>query len=460
MLFNLNFRTTVVLGTIVAFSLSLSSCLKDDPYADLDSIDRELMLLLDAASDGKGTSYFSLPENTDFSAIPQDLNNPISTEKVALGKLLFHETGIALNPKLPQGMLSYSCASCHHVKGGFQACMPQGMGEGGVGFGLTGEGRSKNTDYSDDQIDVQPLRTPSALNIAFQTNILWNGQFGAKGVNIGTETHWTAGTPKEKNFLGYDGVETQAIAGQTVHRLKIDTAAMLANPTYNQLFNAAFAYLPPNQRISTITAGLAIAAYERTLLANQAPFQRWLRGDYDALTPKQRMGAMFFFGQANCVACHTGPALNKMDFYALGMNDLHHGAYADRVFNTNDSQPDHKGRGGFTGRSEDMYKFKVPQLYNLKNSPFYGHGSSFKSIIDVIRYKNAAIPENQNVPSDQLADEFRPLHLSDEQISCIADFIENALYDPNLIRYVPDALPSELCFPDNDMPARIDLGCN
>lgn len=449
----------ILLALCIIGVFFFNSCsIEEDP--SLSNLDREIISLLDKASGGKGVSYFVLPESSDFSAIPQDINNPLNADKVALGKLLFHETGLALNPRLPEGLRTYSCASCHHVKAGFQACVPQGIAEGGIGFGINGEGRAKNSVYPDDKVDVQPVRSPSALNIAFQTNILWNGQFGANGVNIGTEANWTVGTPKEKNFLGFDGVETQAIAGQTVHHLTIDTSAMLANPVYNQLFNAAFANLPASQRISAVTAGLAIAAYERTLLANQSPFQRWLKGDYDALSTNQRLGAMYFFGQAKCVACHTGPALNDMAFYALGMNDLHNGSYGNQVINSNDTQPEHKGRGGFTGRTEDMYKFKVPQLYNLKSTPFYGHGSSFSKVIDVIKYKNNAVAQNSNVPSTQLATEFKPLQLSEQQIESITDFIENALYDPNLIRYVPDALPSELCFPNNDMPSRVDLGCN
>ena len=81
-------------------------------------------------------------------------------------------------------------------------------------------------------------------------------------------------------------------------------------------------------RVSAIKeefAGLAVAAYERTVLANQAPFQAWLRGNTGALTDRQKAGATVFFGKAGCVSCHTGPALNSMAFHAIGMNDLDDG---------------------------------------------------------------------------------------------------------------------------------------
>lgn len=457
LLHQINARALFSAFGLSALIIFVQACTPDhDHDITISHNDQKLIQLVETASKGKGLSFFMLPASDDFSAIPQDPRNPITPAKVALGKLLFHETALAVNPKSNKGLLTYSCASCHHAKAGFQACLPQGIGEGGIGFGHTGEGRIKNNEYIDQEIDVQPIRTPSALNSAFQTNILWNGQFGATGVNVGTEAAWTVGTPKEKNNLGYEGIETQAIAGLTVHRLKINNTFMMETPIYKQLFNEAFADLPISERISDITAGLAIAAYERTLLANQAPFQRWLRGDYSALTPAQRRGATYFFGEANCVACHTGAALNDMQFYALGMSDLNN---AGNIYNINDNQPEHKGRGGFTGRAEDMYKFKVPQLYNLKDSPFYGHGASFSRIIDVIRYKNNAVAENGKVPKSQLSPKFYPLHLSEEAIQDISDFIENALYDPYLSRYVPEALPSDFCFPNNDATARKDLGC-
>jgi cytochrome c peroxidase len=203
-------------------------------------------------------------------------------------------------------------------------------------------------------------------------------------------------------------------------------------------------------------AGLAIAAYERTLLANQAPFQRWLKGQYSAMTDMEKRGAIVFFNQGNCVSCHTGPALNSMAFYALGMNDL----YTDgSSFNVHAGNAENLGRGGFTKRPEDMYKFKVPQLYNLKDSPQYGHGASFKSIKEVLEYKNKAIKQNSVVPDVQLADEFVPLLLTPAQIEDLNAFITFGLRDPYLKRYQPDDLLSGNCIPNNDPKSRSDLGC-
>jgi cytochrome c peroxidase len=141
------------------------------------------------------------------------------------------------------------------------------------------------------------------------------------------------------------------------------------------------------------------------------------------------------------------------------MEDLKNGSIGKNIIsNVNPNDGAHKGRGGFTKKAEDMYKFKVPQLYNLKDSPFYGHGASFSSIREVVEYKNNGIKENMNVADEQLSPEFKPLNLSEEEISQITIFLENALRDPELHRYVPKSLPSGLGFPNNDQQSRIDLG--
>jgi cytochrome c peroxidase len=108
---------------------------------------------------------------------------------------------------------------------------------------------------------------------------------------------------------------------------------------------------------------------------------------------------------------------------------------------------------------EVVLRVKV-QTTNMKDSPFYGHGASFRSIRDVVEYKNQANPENQNVPASQIADDFIPLNLTDQQVDDITAFLKFSLYDPYLDRYVPESLPSGNCFPFNDPIAREDLGCN
>ena len=394
----------------------------------------------------QGISAFTLPDSTSLSQIPQDPNNPLTPEKIALGQLLFHETGLMKFPARPQGQESASCASCHHASAGFQANRFQGIGEGGVGFGSAGEGRIPDPTYPEAIRDTQPIRTPSAMNGAYQLNHHWNGQFGATGANIGTESQWTPGTSVGRNSLGFQGIETQAIAGMSIHRLAMDKT-IADEFGYTSMFDAAFPTEPIGTRYTLITAGLAIAAYERTLLPSRAPWQLWLKGDLQAMTEPQKTGAELFFGKAKCFNCHSGPALSENNFRAVGFRDLYQRGDAN---NANANVMENKGRGGFTGRPQDNFKFKTPQLYNLADSPHYGHGSSIFAVREVIEYFNAAIPQNPTVPTNQLDPLFKPLGLTTQEINSLTDFVLNALRDPDLDRYTPNSVLSGNPFPNND----------
>ena len=432
--------------------IAFTSCQKDNKE---DAINEELQKILEEAGEGQGYEYFLLPDATDYNSIPQDPKNKLTREKVELGKFLFHETSFGTNGEFPITVKEYSCASCHHAGAGFQSGLAQGIGEGGEGFGLMGEGRTRNQLCAPELCDVQPLRSPTVLNGAYQPLMLWNGQFGATSLNVGTESLWTPETPKETNNLGFEGLETQAIAGLTVHRMEYDKESV-TNNGYKSMFDNVFADVSEADRYTIVSAGLAIAAYERTITAYNAPFQKYLRGNQYALPDFQKEGAILFFGKAKCSTCHTGPALNKMEFHALGLNEFDQ----SMVTHFNPGDPAQLGRGMFTGKDTDKYKFKTPQLYNLKDVNFLGHGASIRSIKEMIEYKNNGIPENTNVPSSQLSDEFIPLGLTDLEIEKVESFIKYSLYDPNLERLVPTSLLSGACFPNNDDKSRADLGCD
>lgn len=446
-----NLKESLYTSLTALFVLFITSCSNDDQnyhYVE-DSMLQEKIISLYGALDA-----LQLPLESNLNSIPADPKNPLTPEKVALGKFLFHETGLALNPVKEMGRNTYSCASCHHAAAGFQSGNLQGIGEGGFGFGTKGETRHISIDYLEEDLDVQPLKSPSILNTAYQKIMLWNGQFGGTAENQGTESSWTSNTPKEKNTLGFEGLETQAIAGLDVHRLLIDTTFLEYNG-YKPLFDIAFPNIPENKRYSTINAGLAIAAYERTVLANKAPFQEWLKGGKNALSAEELNGANLFFGKAECYKCHSGPGLNETGFYAIGMNDLDPNSSHITI-----DEATKKGRGGFTGKEKDNYKFKIPSLYNLKNGTNFGHGGSFTSIKAVIEYKNMAIAENTTIPEDQLSEHFIPLNLTPEEVNDLTSFVENSLYDNNLDRYTPERLPSGNCFPNADSESKTDMGCN
>ena len=174
------------------------------------------------------------------------------------------------------------------------------------------------------------------------------------------------------------------------------------------------------------------------------------------MSEQEKRGALLFFSKANCTSCHAGPAFSDTRFFAVGANNLDVlPSFVDppRAANKN------FGRGFFTGNKEDLHKFKVPTLYNLTGTPFYFHGSSQRNLRDVVEYFNKAIPENTNVPEENLAANFRPLGLTSSEVDDITAFLANALDDPNVARYKPEYLLSGNCFPNNDAVSRRDGGC-
>ena len=445
---------------ITVLVISLWSCQSDEYVAAPNELDKELSSLLIERAENNDLSFYILPEENDYASIPQDPLNPITKDKVRLGRLLVHETATGGNPKMPNNQYTYACASCHPAASGFAAGIRQGIGEGGIGFGLKGEGRlpMDETTMPRDSIDVQPIKPPTLINVAYQTVALWNGALGAQGINAPFVAQNADVVPE--NLLGFQGLETQGLAGQKAHRLKID-AAFVNEFGYKTYFDLAFPSIPEEERYTPVNAALAIAAFNRTILSNKAPWQDWLRGDITALTAEQKRGAILFFDKAQCYQCHTGPALKSESFHAWGFSDFNPEetiifAGTRKSFNIETQ----RGRGEFTGRAKDDYKFKVPTLYNLKMNSFYGHGGSLTSVREVIAYKNGGNKQNIAIPDSQLASQFGTTNLTEEEIDLLTDFIENGLYDATIDRYAPAAVLSRNCIPNNDKQSRIDLGCD
>ncbi len=437
--------------------IMISSCTQD--VLNVGNIDIQLETHIRAAAPNNDLNYWILADSRDFENIPQDPKNPLTPAKVELGNFLFFETGLALNPKYEIGKETFSCSSCHIAEADFKPGRMQGIGDGGVGTGIRGETRVKNSIYPDAaSLDVQGIRPLTVLNVAYSAkNTLWNGSFGSGHANEGFEHRFSEDVDGglSLNNLGFDGLETQLIEGFDLHR-------MVMNPTiadtlgYKALFDEAFPDVTEEERYSGFTVAMAMAAYLRTINTTEAPFQKWLKGDKYAMSEQEKRGALLFFSKANCTSCHAGPAFSDTRFFAVGANNLDVlPSFVDppRAANKN------FGRGFFTGNKEDLHKFKVPTLYNLTGTPFYFHGSSQRNLRDVVEYFNKAIPENTNVPEENLAANFRPLGLTSSEVDDITAFLANALDDPNVARYKPEYLLSGNCFPNNDAVSRRDGGC-
>ncbi len=433
----------------------IGSCTQDR-MPELINLDLELQSLIRKSSPTNDYKFYILPDESDLASIPQDDMNPLTEDKVALGKFLFFETGFASDALYGSGVGTYSCGSCHVPEAGFKSGSFQGIADGGEAFGLNGEDRRRNTDYEEHELDVQAARPLSLINVAFVKNTTWNGRFGSEGTNVGTEAYWKTSDGTHNNALGFEALETQNLKGLDVHRIRI-TEELIDEFGYRDLFDASFPELDETQRYSNFAGSLAISAYIRTVISNQAPFQDWLKGDRSALTTDEKYGGILFFGKANCYNCHFNQNLGSGEFHALGVKDLDQRNF----FKTTDAeiQDRNLGRGAFTGLEEDMHTFKVPQLYNVGDAPFYFHGSSVKELDELLEYKNLATTENERVAQENLSEKFVPLNLTEEEKRHLLLFLDKSLKDPDLIRYKPENVKSGYCFPNNDQASQTDLGC-
>ena len=143
--------STILFG--IGVFLLLFSCKNDDDISSSLDVELEGLLISQSQSQGQGLNYFKLPSSDDFNNIPQDPGNLLNVEKVLLGQLLYHETGLGLSPKIDIGKQTYSCASCHFAAAGFQSGRFQAIAEGGIGFGIRGEARDVHPDYPFDSLD-------------------------------------------------------------------------------------------------------------------------------------------------------------------------------------------------------------------------------------------------------------------------------------------------------------------
>lgn len=398
---------------------------------------------------------FIIPNENDYASIPQSPLNPLTKEKIELGKMLFFEPAFSNEANNPDFNHTFTCATCHVPESGFRPGRMQGIADGGYGFGRKGESRLKWPAYSDDDIDAQGARPLVTLNVAFVENTMWNGSFGIDGPNAGTEHVWGVNDPQTaRNHDGLPALEGQNIEGLITHRMQY-TQELIEKAGYKEIFDKALPELPENERYSRKGASFAISAYLRQNLTTKAPFQLWLKGQSDAMTDQEKEGAKLFFGKAGCVGCHYEKNLGSMRFEAIGVDDL----YEHNGLKTGPNDLRNLGRGGFTNRQEDMFKFRTPQLYNLGDSGPYFHGGSMETLEDVVRYFNTGQKQNQRIPDNQLSSYIRPLGLSEEEILALTEFLEKGLNDPDLKRYVPESVLSGMCFPNNDRSSRIDMDC-
>ena len=319
-----------------------------------------------------------------------------------------------------------------------------------------------------DALDSVARNAPGAIGAGFNNRLLMGGFAGEPDAS-----------PGGLNPFDFPAPESVALLLLDAHRmLEFQSAELQKFDTYIKLFRDAFPEEAAqsdatggdlNVLINDITVLRATATFLRTTVTRNTPWDRFLAGDNNALTPAQRRGARLFFtpatgstGGAGCYACHSGPMLNKQvndpdvagigqfveeNFYNLGLSD--HPLQALNKVARNDPTFRDDGRREITGRDSDAFKFRVLTLRQLKDARFFFHNGAFTSVEDVVRYFNAGVPQDAAAAAaGTLTSRFthprgpgtpRGLGLSDDQVDDLADFLENGLYDPAFVHYDPNS---------------------
>ena len=210
-------------------------------------------------------------------------------------------------------------------------------------------------------------------------------------------------------------------------------ARLRAIPEYVALFENAFGAATT---IDAQTFGAAMAAFERTLVATNSPFDRFRAGDVDALTDQQRRG-METFDDVGCDRCHEGPMFSDFDLHAEGVRE-----------NPKLAEPDAGTR---------RFRFRTPSLRNVALTAPYFHNGMLRTLEDVLRHYDNGRSENPNVVRRdddddddddrglaQLSGRFRRVDdMSDREMRDIIAFLQS-LSDPNFDRTIPARVPSGL----------------
>jgi cytochrome c peroxidase len=332
--------------------------------------------------------------------VPGD--NPQTPEKIELGQLLFFDTRLS-------GDASVACSTCHEPK--------QGWGfSNDISRGYPGTIHWRNSQ--------------TVINSAYYGKLFWAG---------------AASSLESQAPSAAKG----AVAGNGEADMMEARLAFI--PEYRERFRKVFGDRWP--KLSN--AWKAIAAFERTLVQTDTPFDNFMRGDKAALSDQQKRGMALFTGKANCIECHNGALFSDQKFYNLGVPPafrwdeeglaqitFRYEQYAKGV--TEEMYRTVKDDAGLyyrTKEKKDMGKFRTPSLrYTVYTGP-YMHNGAFWDLREIVEFYNEGGGENEFAANKTKL--LKPLDLSDEEIDDIVAFIESLsgkeikMSNPKLPPYAP-----------------------
>jgi cytochrome c peroxidase len=332
-------------------------------------------------------------------AVPVPADNKQSAAKVELGKLLFFDPRIG-------GDASVSCADCHSPKQGWGFNDPLSRGYPGV---------------------IHWRNSQTVINSAYLGKLFWAGS--AKSLE--------AQAPSAA--LG-------AISGNGERDMIEARLAFI--PDYVKRFRNVFGDRWP--RVNNVWK--AIAAFERTLIHDNTPFDKYMRGDKKALSAEQVRGLKLFQGKANCIECHNGPLLTDQKYYNLGVPTaeewqtngmaqitFRYEQYAKGV--TEEMYRTVNEDAGLyyrTKQKRDKGKFRTPPLrYTAYTAPFM-HNGSFFDFDEIVEFYNEGGGKNDF--SANKTKLLKPLKLSDQEKEDLVAFLES-LSGPEIKMVTPKLSP-------------------
>lgn len=340
-----------------------------------------------------------------FALSPAD--NPSSAIKINLGKMLFYDPILS-------GQKDVACATCHHPSKGYADGLDLSIGSNGTGFGAARHFLSPNT------IAFVKRNSQTILNTAF------NGITPAGVYNPSTAPmFWDSRVQSlESQSLGPIATLEEMRGNAYSEALALDSvvARLKKIAQYQSLFQSAFGNA---QAISALNIGKALAAFERSLITNNSPYDRYQNGDKTALTALQIQG-MQSFKDAGCTGCHTGDMFSDYKLHVLSVPDNAKNAVSDAGVN-------------------NTYAFRTASLRNLQFTAPFMHSGVFTDLNQILGFYGRIAggnSQNPNVNIRQVDPLIRQVRIGGRQQEIIA-FI-NALSDNNFDKTIPITVPSNL----------------
>ncbi len=310
--------------------------------------------------------------------VPTPAGNPTTAAKAELGERLFND------PRL-SGDGALACATCHLASSGYT--MPSAISPA-----FTGRRERRNA--------------PALVNVAYVDLLLWDGR---------VESLDEQPVGSLENPLHLNGA-----MGGVIERLEDDAR-------YPASFAAAFA----DGAITAVRIGQAIGAFERTLIFEDSPFDRYLEGDLAAMKDNEKRGLGLFMRNGRCITCHFGPNLTDNGFHNIAVPDGHVRSDAEvmaavrydgrrRGYEGVASLLEDPGRALVTHDANDIGKFRTMTLRNIAQTAPYMHNGAYATLEEVVAHYNRGGGDHPN-KSRRIG----PLNLSAAEQADLVAFLES-----------------------------------